>query len=72
MSLTAGRLRFVLFVRHSYPAAIPAHLISFMLEKPTILLPMTIMVRAQAWAARTKRLESKQSGRQIVGKCRTS
>src|SRR6516165_8741043 len=33
--------RFVLFVRHSYPVAIPAQLISFLLEKLTILLPQT-------------------------------
>jgi hypothetical protein len=34
-------LRLVLFVRHSYPAAIPALEISSLLEKPTILLPRT-------------------------------
>src|SRR5689334_10909277 len=33
--------RFVLFVRHSYPVAIPAQLISFLLERLTILLPQT-------------------------------
>jgi hypothetical protein len=54
MSLTIGSLRFVLFVRQSYPAVILAHLISFLLEKPTILLPQTIMVRAPGCAARTK------------------
>jgi hypothetical protein len=31
--------RFVLFVRHSYPAASPAHLFSFLPQKATILLP---------------------------------
>lgn len=29
--------RFVRFVRHSHPAATPAHLISFLLEQPTML-----------------------------------
>jgi len=29
--------RFVQFVRHGYPGAIPAHLMSFLLEQPTIL-----------------------------------
>src|ERR1700741_3029116 len=28
--------RFVLFVRHSYPGAIPAHVISFLLEQPEV------------------------------------
>ena len=39
--------RFVLFVRHIYPIAIPAQLISFLLEKPTILLPQTDPVRTE-------------------------
>src|SRR3977135_3432945 len=33
--------RVVLFVRPSYPVTIPTQLISFLLEKPTILLPQT-------------------------------
>jgi len=36
VNLAAKGVRFVLFVRHSYPAATPALLISFLLEKPTI------------------------------------
>jgi hypothetical protein len=37
----SSTLRFVLFVRHSYAAAIPALQISFLLEMSTILLPQT-------------------------------
>ena len=41
MHSCSSTLRFVLFVRHSYPAAIPALQISFLLEMSTILLPQT-------------------------------
>ena len=44
-NLPAKGMRFVLFVRHSYPAAIPALWISFLLEKPTIFCLRPIMVR---------------------------
>jgi hypothetical protein len=39
--------RFVLFVRHSHPVAIPAESISLLLEKPAILLPQTDPVRTE-------------------------
>jgi hypothetical protein len=41
VNLAAKGMRFVLFVRHSYPAATRALEISSLLEKPTILLPRT-------------------------------